>query len=586
MTTAMDTSAIPSNDATTAPQLQLDRDTGRTIIAVHGDELSPTDTAGWTTTGKHVQQRATQPVPGESTTDTTRTTTRASFAKRVTATLTKAARMPSTLPRDEIKIIMRPRGGLHTGRIEAPVLMSAIMVATGISKAEAMEDTVCTNVAQNIIVVSTPSEQRAGRYSQLRMLSIGGQAHEVHAYRAAPDGTVKGVIRNISVEDTPADLTANIVNPCNPLAIEAHRIGNSTSVIVLFAGQKVPNTVKYGSVLTKCSLYRQHYEICRQCGKVGHRTDVCPQPNVRVCFACGKANPGADHETECTPHCKLCGGPHPTGSPGCSNRYKMPYVVKRRQWEHKNAVTSQKQERKLPRMDAASFPPLSQPRDERERSRSRQRGRSGSRQRSASRRRSASSSRRKGQASCSRERVAWADVVRTPASVPAPKAAPKPAPQPAPMLPPTVHAEMTALRAENAQLRQQLAAINGKLTQLLAERQPPPPQPPTPTIPLSTENVGSEDDDNSPQNPRSPEPTPEPQPKRRAVESLRLRRITDRLDKIEDHSNRRLAALEHNVRTIQETLSQIQAFLHHHFAPENGPHNMPPLQATWPGPPQ
>ncbi|XP_077530679.1 uncharacterized protein LOC144142785 [Haemaphysalis longicornis] len=63
MATAMDTSAIPSNDATTAPQLQLDRDTGRTIVAVHGDELSPTNTAGWTTPGKHVQQRATRPVP-------------------------------------------------------------------------------------------------------------------------------------------------------------------------------------------------------------------------------------------------------------------------------------------------------------------------------------------------------------------------------------------------------------------------------------------------------------------------------------------------------------------------------------------
>ncbi|KAH9371554.1 hypothetical protein HPB48_011105 [Haemaphysalis longicornis] len=82
----------------------------------------------------------------------------------------------------------------------------------------------------------------------------------------------------------------------------AHRLGNSTSVVILFEGQKVPHYVQYGGFVTKCTLYRQHWEVCKICGQVGHRKDVCPTPNARVCFACGRKNPGEDHKEYCKPN--------------------------------------------------------------------------------------------------------------------------------------------------------------------------------------------------------------------------------------------------------------------------------------------
>lgn len=186
------------------------------------------------------------------------------------------------------------------------------------------------------------------------------------------------------LSDSNRDLQDNIVNDANPLALDAHRIGNTTTVIVVFEGTKVPNYVKYGAMLVKCSLYRQHFEVCRCCGKVGHRTDVCPFPDTKVCFACNAPNPGRDHERECKPRCKLCNRAHPTGAAGCKNRYKVPHVVTRRQWERRHVEAQQ------PRLGLLEFPQL-QPRDhvmaqvasERERGRLRQR--SGSRRRSASR---------------------------------------------------------------------------------------------------------------------------------------------------------------------------------------------------------
>lgn len=47
------------------------------------------------------------------------------------------------------------------------MLMSAILTGTGIRKEKAIQDTVCPNPVQNIIVVSTPDEHRARLYARL-----------------------------------------------------------------------------------------------------------------------------------------------------------------------------------------------------------------------------------------------------------------------------------------------------------------------------------------------------------------------------------------------------------------------------------
>lgn len=195
-------------------------------------------------------------------------------------------------------------------------------------------------------------------YTRIRDLYIGGRHHEAHAYRTAPHGTVKGVIRGIDADDTAAEIQAQVVNPANPLALAAHRIGSTTTVVVLFAGHRVPNYVKYGAMLLRCGLYKQHFDVCRKCGQVGHRMDVCPNPTVRVCFACGTPNPPADHANACQPWCKLCNGDHPTGAPTCSNKYKTPIVVTRRRWERHR----EQQQQRLQQYTAATadFPELPQ----------------------------------------------------------------------------------------------------------------------------------------------------------------------------------------------------------------------------------
>lgn len=342
------------------PGPELSIQDGRMAIAVHGsveDEETPKARAGWlqvrygrgrqATNNNSDNGTGTSDQPHKSSETTTgqgrptKTLTRAQFARKVNNATEKAARMPRDMARDENKVVIRPRGGLTVGKVKPTNLMRAIARAAGMDLQDAAaEDTAYPNAAQNIIVVSTPSEERANRYADIRRIELDAQTFEVYAYGTAPDNTVRGVIHNIPVEDTEEDINAYLKCSYNSTVLGAHRIGTSEAVIVLFQGDRVPTHVRYAGVMIKCTIYKQHREVCKHCGQVGHRRDVCPTPNLKVCFGCGKADPDQDHEKTCQPHCKLCGGQHPTGDKNCKNRYKTPFQVKKRQWEAKNAKTA------------------------------------------------------------------------------------------------------------------------------------------------------------------------------------------------------------------------------------------------------
>ncbi|EEC07233.1 hypothetical protein IscW_ISCW006598, partial [Ixodes scapularis] len=61
----------------------------------------------------------------------------------------------------------------------------------------------------------------------------------------------------------------------------------------------------------------------------------------KICIGCG----AADSQGQCTPKCKLCGGQHVTGDKECKNRFKTPYIIRRRQWKRKATVSVGSQEK-------------------------------------------------------------------------------------------------------------------------------------------------------------------------------------------------------------------------------------------------
>lgn len=161
--------------------------------------------------------------------------------------LLKGARMPD-LPRRDMKIVMRPRGGLRVCDVARVEISLALTAAAQVDAIAAREDVICLNHQQNVIVVSTSKREHADGYAMVERIDIRGTSHEVSAYESAPHGTVKGVIRGIRLEDTAQEIQDLVVHKQNPTALQANRIGKTRSVVLAFEGHKVPNYVRHGNL--------------------------------------------------------------------------------------------------------------------------------------------------------------------------------------------------------------------------------------------------------------------------------------------------------------------------------------------------
>lgn len=175
--------------------------------------------------------------------------------------------------------------------------------------------------------------ERAAKYNAIKELPIGEQIHEVTAYAAPPEDTTKGVIHNIPASDSDEDISRSLVYKRNPTILQARRMGRTNSVVIVFEGEAVPYYVYYRGAEYRCYLHKKKHEICETCGRLGHRTDVCPSPENKICRGCGTKNPQENHN--CDPKCVLCGRDHQTGDKKCRQRYQMPFLLRKRQWEKK-----------------------------------------------------------------------------------------------------------------------------------------------------------------------------------------------------------------------------------------------------------
>ncbi|KAH7937048.1 hypothetical protein HPB49_007565 [Dermacentor silvarum] len=184
-------------------------------------------------------------------------------------------------------------------------------------------------VEKNVIVISTPRMANAEKYNRIRELQIGDTHYEATAYAAPPADTYKGVIHNIPDYDTAEDIIKSLIYKKNPTILQARRMGNTNSAIIIFEGPNVPFYVYYRGAEYRCYLHKKKVEVCGACGRIGHRADVCPTPDKKQCKDCGAQNPADNHS--CNPKCALCGKDHPTGDKSCQRHFRTPFLIKQRQ---------------------------------------------------------------------------------------------------------------------------------------------------------------------------------------------------------------------------------------------------------------
>lgn len=158
------------------------------VEMVEGEEISreEANSPGWTTAvcrSKKVRAEAAPgSVPHEGVKGGLRTAAPQGVAKRLAAAL----RLPR-LPRDHIRIM--PRDGLDIKKVGQIWLAQAMAMAAALAPGEAEGDIVCLNVAQNVLVVSTPKKRNALANAGIQQIRLGEGSYTVTAYIAAPDNT-------------------------------------------------------------------------------------------------------------------------------------------------------------------------------------------------------------------------------------------------------------------------------------------------------------------------------------------------------------------------------------------------------------
>ncbi|KAH7941032.1 hypothetical protein HPB49_009383 [Dermacentor silvarum] len=208
--------------------------------------------------------------------------------------VSRVARLPP-LPRNDLKVIIHPREGLNLATWTTPQVAEGIKMACQHPTTEPVRTlTVRIDPVQNIAIASPPYEELAMSIRDLTTIHLDGRELAVTAYVAAPDSTVKGVINGIPA-GTPTDVLLNRLYAPGRKILHARMLGQTSAAVITFTGKSVPFYVRYYSGEVRCKPYRPTTHVCRMCHQVGHRTDVCPTPEVNVCPHCGARNPTQDH---------------------------------------------------------------------------------------------------------------------------------------------------------------------------------------------------------------------------------------------------------------------------------------------------
>ncbi|XP_065296231.1 uncharacterized protein [Dermacentor albipictus] len=226
------------------------------------------------------------------------------------------------LPKDDFKIVIRPHQGLPLKTISTPALAEAIVMACDY-QIRGEQFLLRIKPGSNIAILSTSSQEVAEQARRVHSLTINGRSHDVNVYAATGEEAIRGVIHGLPPRTPPETIIANIrIRTQGVELIQARMIGETKSAALTFCGPSLPRVVYYNGGELLCHPYRATVQVCKTCHGKGHRTDVCPQPDLRVCRNCGLRNPVDGHP--CEPKCASCEGAHVTGDRSCQRRLKQP----------------------------------------------------------------------------------------------------------------------------------------------------------------------------------------------------------------------------------------------------------------------
>ncbi|KAH8028716.1 hypothetical protein HPB51_018198 [Rhipicephalus microplus] len=165
-------------------------------------------------------------------------------------------RGPTPLPKEDIKVILRLHKGLTVKNLFGSELSMAVIEACRNSFG-GESFLLRVHPGMNIIILSTPHEQVAGRLREINQLKIRGRIYPFNAYVADPEDVLRGIVHGLPPGTTQADLMANLRIRTQGGKIERVRmLGSSKSAIITFTDDVLPRVIG-DVVITDWKRYRR-----------------------------------------------------------------------------------------------------------------------------------------------------------------------------------------------------------------------------------------------------------------------------------------------------------------------------------------
>ncbi|XP_049527233.1 uncharacterized protein LOC125947003 [Dermacentor silvarum] len=162
--------------------------------------------------------------------------------------------------------------------------------------------------------------------------------------------TTAGVVYNIDVSICDSDLPILIKTTTESIPIiQAHRIGKSTCVKLIFKGDSLPTYVKVGHFRHIVRPFVPKPLQCRNCQRIGHVSAVCKNPGI--CSRCSESH-SSDTCRTTDFKCSNCKGAHDATSKDCpfqKNEQKILRQMVRDHSTHKEAATKVRRRRRRSR---------------------------------------------------------------------------------------------------------------------------------------------------------------------------------------------------------------------------------------------
>ncbi|KAG0432421.1 hypothetical protein HPB47_020859 [Ixodes persulcatus] len=215
---------------------------------------------------------------------------------------------PGPKARERYVVTLRPRSKIDVTALPKRGLMEAITCPLGV-KPEIVS--IKTTKESNTITVLTEYETTKRALLAIKEIQITDQQPlAVQAYEAIGDCQIRGVIYMIDKEEDNASLLAGLQSN-GPAVLAARPMSSgSRTGLITFQGPHLPRTVWYRRNVLQVYPYRPRAVTCSNCHKIGHKQDICPEP--QVCSTCGKPHEETmDDQGQVTcpspiPFCQMC----------------------------------------------------------------------------------------------------------------------------------------------------------------------------------------------------------------------------------------------------------------------------------------